>query len=31
LTHLREGGSKEDVAAKIELWRKQWNDYISKK
>ena len=30
LTHLREGGSKQDVEAKIELWRKQWNDYKSK-
>jgi hypothetical protein len=31
LTHLREGGSKEDVDNKIALWRKNWNEYISKK
>ncbi len=31
LTHLREGGSQQDVDNKIALWRKQWNEYNSGK
>lgn len=31
LTHLREGGSQQDVDNKIALWRKQWTEYIATK
>lgn len=31
LTHLREGGSQQDVDNKIVLWRKKWNDYTTAK
>jgi hypothetical protein len=31
ITHLREGGSKEDVDNKIALWRKQWTEYTTTK
>ncbi len=31
ITHLREGGSKKDIENKIILWRKNWNEYTTKK
>lgn len=31
LTHLREGGSQQDVDNKIALWRKQWTEYTTTK
>jgi len=31
LTHLREGGSQQDVDNKIALWRKQWTEYTAVK
>lgn len=31
ITHLREGGSQQDVDNKIVLWRKQWTEYIAAK